>query len=279
MLVYQYADLHLHTCHSDGSFTPGELLELAVEKGFAAVSITDHDTICGYLEARPLAAEMGIELISGIELSCMHKGQELHILGYCIDPENAPLIGKIRQMRDFRLQRAEKITGALNGLGVKITMEQVMKRAGRGAVGRLHVAMELLESGAVKNIPEAFFRYLGNNGPACFPKYELSPVEAMELINSAGGTSVIAHPMTVDNFEGMLPELIEMGLEGIEVFYPDLSEEKTELFYDLAATNQLLITGGSDCHGRNKKEILMGKVRLPIDYVRRLQNYNSYKQP
>ncbi len=276
-MTYQYADLHLHTCFSDGAFTPAQVLDLAQKKGFSVVSITDHDTVAGVAEALALAPRYGIEVIPGIELSCVDSESEIHILGYFIDIGYEPLVARLRDMQLARLERGRRMIEALNRLNVPMTFDRVLQLAPHGVIGRLHVARALMEDKFVRSISEAFVRYLGQGCPAFFPKYKLSPAEAVDLIRSAGGVSVLAHPMNPSTLP-RLESLVRAGIEGVEVFYPDHSETQTESCYDAARKYNLLMTGGSDCHGTHKKEVMLGRVKLPIDYVERLKQYHAYRR-
>lgn len=275
MIVYQYADLHLHTCNSDGSYTPRELMEAAREKGFAAVSITDHDTVSAIDEAIEISREMEIDLLPGVELSCvLDDGQEIHILGYMFDHKNPELVETLDKVRTSRYERAKNIVAKLNELGIGITLEQVEQVAKQSqCLGRLHIAKTMLDNGWVKYLGEAFIKYIGNDGPAFYPKYKLSPKEGIDIIRNAGGIAVLAHPKFLD-MDAILPILKDAGLGGLEVFYTGQTDEETERSYDMALKYDLLMTGGSDCHGTNKKDILIGRIKLPMDYVLKLKNFN-----
>ena len=251
------ADLHLHTTYSDGALSPSELLDRARQAGLTAISITDHDHTGALEEAMQVAAHRGIEVIPGVELSTMVGESDVHILGYFIDHRDARLQEYLALFRSERRRRAERIVRKLNGLNVPLTIDGVMRRAGSGSVGRPHIATALVEEGLIGTYQEAFTRYIGFGKPAYEKKYMISPREAIGMIAAAGGLSFIAHPSTFLQ-EGVLLDIIDAGIDGIEVIHPSHTAELTAHYRGIVGEYFLLASGGSDFHGgrRNDAEAL-----------------------
>lgn len=267
-------DLHLHTIFSDGLFTPEELVIRAEQMGFTAIAVTDHDSVEGIDRAKVQGKRMGIEIVPGVELSCNVNGTDVHILGYYIDYQGAAVQEFFARVREFRLQRAERMVNKLNELAGgrwRVSFERVREIAGAGAVGRPHVAQALVEAGGVASMSEAFEKYIGYDGPAYFPKLRLTPAEVIERIHQAGGLAVIAHPATYGN-DGLVYLVIAAGVDGIEVWHPEHNQRAVDHYLELAQKNGLLVTGGSDCHGGRKfGRIYLGDVRLPYQYLMALK--------
>jgi predicted metal-dependent phosphoesterase TrpH len=246
------ADLHLHSTYSDGLFTPQEIVNLANSKGISTISIADHDSIEGLEETKVAASSLGIEVISGVELSSSMNQKEVHILGYFIDSKNIKFNDHMRYFRDERKKRAEKIIKKLNNLNIPLKMESVIKEDFVGAIGRPHIAHALFLNGFVTNYDEAFEKYIGLNCPAYEEKIHFSPKDAIELISQAGGLSFLAHPNKTLN-ENELVNLIDMGIDGIEVIHPSHNAERINYYKGITIQYFLLESGGSDFHGGRKK--------------------------
>lgn len=270
MNTKQTADLHIHTVASDGTYTPREILEEAREIGLAAISITDHDSVDSVSQAMSLASDYGIEVIPGIEISVELPANELHLLGYYLDYKNKELLDRLFLLQQTRLDRAREMVKKLERMGFPLDMETLLPDQVSGSIGRLHIAQGLLKAGYIRNIPEAFKRYIGNDGPAYVPKMKISIKEAMSMIFNAGGVPVLAHPGPL-NRDDIIPELIELGLVGLEAFYPSYSKFQTNHYIELARYYKILATGGSDFHGSNKKNITLGQVRVPYQVVEELK--------
>lgn len=240
-------DLHIHTRHSDGANSVDEILDIAVKKGLSAISITDHDTLGAYPYALEEGRKKGLEVITGIELSCELKGKDIHILGYFIDHENEELNRVLKQMRKARLERAEKIVKNLNHQGVDLRFETVLRFAGEGAIGRPHIATALLHEELVYSFREAFDKYIGYDCPAYEDKLQLEPAAVFNLIKQAGGVPILAHP-GVTQVDELLPELIKEGLAGLEVYHSEHSWPARRHYANICRKNHLLFTGGSDFH-------------------------------
>jgi predicted metal-dependent phosphoesterase TrpH len=266
------ADLHMHTVHSDGTLTTRALMERAQRVGLTTISITDHDNVSAVAEAMALSAEFGIEVIAGTELSAAWGESEIHILGYFFDHTHEGLLDYLSLYRNERLKRAERIVEKLNEINIPLSMDAVLEKANGGSVGRPHIASALYAEGLTETYHEAFYKYIGNGKPAYEKKYQVSPREAIELIASAGGLSVVAHPGTTIE-ENVLMELIKQGIDGIEVVHPSHSSERTSYYRGIANEYFLLVSGGSDFHGgkRNDADVL-GKYYISdaeIDVMRR----------
>ncbi len=260
-------DLHAHTVFSDGLLTPARLVAEAKRRGLAAVGVTDHDTMDGVAQAREAGRRHGVEIVPGAELSCFVNGVDVHVLGYYLDPRDDRVAGFFAEMKRAREDRANRMVERLAALGIEFSMDRVREIAGRGAVGRPHVAQAMVEAGAVENLEQAFRRYIGYEGPAYVPKFRLSPEEAIGFIRDHGGVAVVAHPGTYRRDEAVYAA-IAAGVDGIEVWHPDHGERQSAHYAEMAQKNGLLMTGGSDCHGGRKgNHIYLGEVRVPYRYL------------
>lgn len=267
----KYADLHVHTFYSDSTFSPEEVVSYAKEKGLAAIAICDHDTVDGIDPCMAIGLEKGVEIIPGIEMSVEKMDAEIHVLGYFIDWRQDWLRKKLKEIQDSRVARLSIMIEKLKAMGVKIEAEDVFKIAiNKGSVGRLHIAKAMLNSGAIKNLREAFDKYIGFAKPCYVPYTKLSPKETMELILKSGGVPVIAHPDLIGN-DDYIKEFIDHGLRGLEVYHTDHKPHVSKRYEDMARDLGLLMTGGSDCHGMGKGRILMGTVRVPYELVEKLK--------
>lgn len=264
-------DLHTHTTASDGQLTPAALVALARSLGISTLGITDHDTTGGLVEAQSAAQAAGLTVIPGVELSAEDNGGDVHMLGYYIDIHNQPFQAALEDFRSRRYFRGQKIAEKLGTLGLPLEWEQVENIAEGGAIGRPHIARAMMQAGYVGSVKEAFERYLHNGGPAYVSRSRLSPEEAVELIHTAGGAAVLAHPVHVHDYRAMLDRLIPIGLDGVEVVYPDHSPTLEAELRDIAQRHDLIMTGGSDFHGINiPGKAMLGSVTPPEDAVPRL---------
>ena len=263
------ADLHVHTIASDGADTVREVLEEARKADLSAVAITDHDSVNALPEAMLLAPDYGIEMIPGVEISVDLEGAEMHLLGYFIDYKDKALLERLLGLRKVRARRVERMLKKLDEMGFPLDMEALLPGQMSGAIGRLHIALGLFRAGYVKNLPEAFKRYIGNDGPAYVPKMKLTKEEALELVIRAGGVPVLAHPSQLGRDE-LIPELIDLGLVGLEAYYPSHSKFTTNHYMELARHYGILATGGSDSHGVNKDNVVIGDIRVSYQVVKEL---------
>jgi predicted metal-dependent phosphoesterase TrpH len=257
-------DLHLHTTASDGTMSPAELVRYASKKGVQVIAITDHDTIEGLSEGIEEGNKLGLEVIPGVELSADASKGTMHLLGYYIDPASPVLGDKLKVLQQARMERNLKIVERLRTQGISIELSEVKAAPEHGQIGRPHFAYTMVKKGYVQNIQDAFDRYLGKGRPAYVEKFRFSPQEAMHVIRKAGGITVLAHPFTLKqpeqvDFEALIRELKEKGLDGIEVYYPEHSEGQKRLYRDVAKKYGLVISAGSDFHGLNKDEADIGE--------------------
>ncbi len=265
-----FADLHLHTCFSDGTYSPAEVAALGQKFGFAALALTDHDTVEGCARMEVACATAGIEFITGTELTAEHSGNELHILAYFIDTKNARLLSKLAEFQFVRQDRIREMVALLNQLKVPLTVEAVFALANCRSPGRPHVARALISAGHCATLDEAFERFLKKNRPAWVPKMKMSALEGIELVHQAGGLAVMAHP-GLNRTDEVIPDLVDAGLDGIECFHTKHSPATVGRYLALADKFHLLVTGGSDCHGLSKGKPLIGTVKLPYEHVARLK--------
>jgi len=266
----KFADLHLHTQFSDGTFTPEELVLHAQKQGLACIALTDHDTVEGCARAATACAAVQMEFIPGAELTAEHADTEVHILGYFLDTQNSVLLEKIARFQAVRQNRIREMVAALNQLGIPLQAGAVFALANCKSPGRPHVARALVKEKFIANIDEAFERYLKKGRPAWVPKTKMSALEGVGLIHQAGGLAIMAHP-GLNRTDAIIPDLVDAGLDGIECFHTKHSTVMSERYLEIAEKHHLLVTGGSDCHGFSKKTPLIGTVRVPYAYVEKLK--------
>ena len=275
-------DLHMHTTASDGRLTPTELVELAAAKGLRTISVSDHDTTAGLVEARQAVNRIpGMRLIPGIELSCDVPGGEVHMLGYFMDVEDPGFQEMLAGFREGRLARGEGMVAKLAEFGMHIEWERVLEIAGDASVGRPHIAQALVEAGYFLEPSDAFHEYLGRRGKAYVERAKLTPPDAVKLLNDVGGVAVFAHPWFERRGNEPEPEqsLIETveelkaaGLHGMEVHYALYDEATVDWLADVARAYDLIPCGGSDYHhSGNSREPLPGVNGPPMATVERLE--------
>lgn len=265
------ADLHVHTNCSDGTLSPEEVVREASRIGLRTIAITDHDTVAGVKIAQRCASKYNVYVVPALELSGYRDPSEIHILGYFVDIENRALCEKIKELFRDRVKRIYKMIEKLQALEVSITAEEIFELSGEASPGRMHVAEVLCRKGFCDSLKDAFQMYISDSGPAYVPKKTITPFDAIELIISAGGVPVLAHPSLTKKDE-LIPSLVEGGLQGIEAYYPVQSPEQQAKYLKIAAKYGLLVTGGSDFHGERKPETSLGEVTIPNNFVRLLVN-------
>ncbi len=261
------ADLHLHTLHSDSTRPPREVIDLARECGLDIVAISDHDNTAAYFEIKPYANERGVMLIPAIELSCGYEGIDVHILAYAFDAFDGRIEKRLRSFREARQRRGHQIVEKLRALGCNISPDRVDQLAGGGAMGRPHVARALVEAGYAGSVSEAFDKFLGAGKPAYVEKARFSIPEAVQLIHDSGGVLSIAHPTLYRDHERIVPELLDFGIDAVEVFHPDVDDENRERYRNLARFRGKFVTGGSDDHGAAKEVETIGSVKVPESLI------------
>jgi predicted metal-dependent phosphoesterase TrpH len=258
-------DLHSHTTASDGSCTPTELVALAARTGLTALGVSDHDTVDGLEEANVAASESGVELVPGIEISVDYPQGEFHLLGYYVDFRNPDFLARIRYLQENRVNRNALMVRKMQDLGFEVTLDEIVAESGGGQVGRPHMARVLVKKGYAASIQDAFDRYLADGQPLHVPKVKLTPPEAIELVHSAGGMAVVAHPKYMEypteaELADELGRLKDAGLDGLECYYSQHTEAETEQYLRLARRFGFLVTAGSDFHGVSKPDVPLGVV-------------------
>lgn len=244
------ADLHVHTTASDGSLSPAQAVKWACEKGIEALSVTDHDSVSGILEAEAEAEKRGIKFVSGIEISSQSYC-EVHVLGYGIDCENPKFLRELDVLKNKRVERNLDIGRKLKRYGVMPDMDFEAQ-----GVGRKNIAREMVKAGYVKDEAEAFEKYLGSKGKAYSNIRRITPVQAVETIVRYGGFASLAHPkkyLNDNRLSGLLKDLVPAGLRGLEAEYPGHTEADRKALFSECKRYGLLPTGGSDYHGDDDK--------------------------
>jgi 3',5'-nucleoside bisphosphate phosphatase len=265
-----FADLHLHTLFSDGTFTPEELAGRGAELGLVAMALTDHDTVEGCARMAQACLNLGVEFIPGTELTAEFEGHEVHLLGYFLDDRQPKLLAEIKKFQAVRQERILEMVSRLNQMGIPLRAESVFELANCHSPGRPHVARALAQEGLCSGMDEAFERFLKKGRPAWVPKYKISAGDAMELIHQAAGLAVLAHP-GLNHCDQIIPHLAENGLDGLECFHSKHTNTQSQYYLALAERLKLAVTGGSDCHGFSKGRPLIGGVKLPGVYLEKLK--------
>ena len=264
------ADLHVHTSFSDGTFSPAEVVEYAEKIGLSAIAITDHDSVEGIGPTLEAAKDSNLEIIPGIEFTTEIEDREVHILGFFIDYKQKWLIKELKNLCRLREKRMRRMLDCLLKFGISLELDEVRVIAGKGSLGRLHLATLLYQKGYVASIQEAFYKFIGNGKPCYVRGDRISPLKAISMIDRLGGVSVLAHPYTL-GMDELIPRFVKGGLKGIEVYHSDHTGAAASHYKKIADDFGLLTTGGSDCHGMGKGKILMGSVTVPYEVVDRLK--------
>jgi predicted metal-dependent phosphoesterase TrpH len=263
------ADLHVHTTHSDGVCSPCEVAMAAAGVGLSALAITDHDTVSALPIARPEADRLGIELIAGVELSCVLDGRELHLLGYFFH-DDADLLGAMSSLRAGRTRRLEMMVEKLNAHGLAIEPAALRRAFPRAVLGRRHLALFLERTGQAASVREAFSRFLADGRPCCVDKPRLDIFEAIGLLNRAGGVAALAHP-PFDLRADTLRQLATAGMGAIEVAGPGISNRLSRRFRDWAVQFALVPIAGSDFHAPDRPGRWVGAIATPQADLDRLR--------
>jgi len=264
-------DLHIHSTASDGVLSPSQVVHTALRLGLTTIALTDHDTLAGIAEAQQAAEGTGLEVIPGVEINSEGEWGDLHFLGYYVDPEAPVLRQRLEAMREARLSRARRMIERLAQMGMPLDWEEVRALAGGESVGRPHIARALVNRGYVTSTQEAFDRFIGNGGPAYVPRLRLTPPEVIDAIRQAGGVAVLAHP-AYSGVMDRIPEFVALGLQGLEVYYPEHSPEEVETLLSLCRRYGLVATGGSDFHSPDADEgAPLGSVFVPEEAVEGLK--------
>lgn len=264
-----FADLHLHTWHSDSTLSPAELVRQAYAAGLQTIAVTDHDCLDGIAPAVEAARDLSIRVISGVEMTAHFHDYEIHLIGLFVSPQHDELVQELAALRSIRRERIRTMAARLQHLGLPIHAEDVHQQARGSCVGRAHVAQALLQRGYVGSLREAFDRYIGDGGPAYVPKPQWSIQKVVALIRRAGGLAALAHPGNY-NIDPLLPLFIA-ELDALEVFCPLHTQPQIDRYNALAAKFHLGVSGGSDDHGEAKEQRLLGQVKLPAALVEALE--------
>jgi predicted metal-dependent phosphoesterase TrpH len=263
-------DLHTHSIYSDGTLEPEDLVQKAAECGITHLALCDHDTTAGLQDALKASEKIKMNLIPGIEINTRQVNFSVHILGYFIDAENERLQKKLDQYRKLRTTRAQMMVDRLKRMGIKMDISDFNGRKEKSAIGRPHLADKLKELGVVFSRSEAFQKYLAKGKPGYVFYEGPTPKDALETILDCGGVPVLAHPGFFVS-EKMIQELIGLGLQGLEVYYPSHSDEQVRTFLELAEKNNLIVTGGSDYHGPGSGHEELGEIQVPEKVLEKLQ--------
>src|SRR3984957_14220303 len=272
----KFADLHLHTNFSDGTFSPEELVLHAQKSGLACIAVTDHASVEGCARAAAACAAVKMEFIPGVELTAERNDTELHILGYFLDEHNKKLLAEIARFQAVRQNRIHEMVAHINKLGTPLEVESVFALANCQSPGRPHVARAMVKAGFVRSLDEAFERFLKKGRSAWIRKSKISALEAIDLVHQAGGIAVMAHP-GLNRTDSVIPALVAAGMDGIECFHTKHSTAMSERYLEIADKYHLLVTGGSDCHGFSKGKPLIGTVRLPYEHIEKMKERISQR--
>jgi predicted metal-dependent phosphoesterase TrpH len=264
-------DLHLHTTASDGVCKPAELVDMAWRAGIRTMSVTDHDTVAAVAEIAALTADIGISFVPGIEITSVHEGRDVHMLGYFIDPDSEAFGEFLQRQRADRVRRLSEMVDRLAEIGKPINREKVLarKEAG-GSLGRPMVARALVKAGHSADMRQAFDELIGEGKPAFVPRVGPCPADVVSIIAQAGGVASLAHPGLLKR-DDLIPALVDAGLPALEAFHSDHDPDTTEHYLAVAARYGLAVSGGSDYHGEPvRRRSAFGRVGLPPEHFERL---------
>lgn len=261
-------DLHIHSVHSDGVFTPEEVVDSAIQLGLSTIAITDHDNLGGYYVAKKYIEEnnKNIQIIPGIEINTFHGKHEVHILGYFMDLENVEFLKMLEKQQKARRNQSKEIAKRLKKAGLNISYEDIKSSAiESGSIGRPHIAKALVQKGAASSIAEAFSKYINDDSPVYVSRKGVTPFEAVETIYDAGGIPVIAHPCDIENSQELIEELMGYGLRGVEAYHRKHTPAMIEYYCSISEKYDLVVTGGSDFHSPSMYtgQIIIGKNFVP----------------
>lgn len=269
--MYRTADLHVHTNFSDGTFSPEEVIQHASKIKLSCIAICDHDVLDAIGPCLAAGEKYGVEVIPGVEVTAEKQGCEIHMLGFYIDRKDEAFRAKLAQLCAQREKRIYDMIDKLKKHKINLDPGEVFKLSGKGSIGRLHLARMLYKKGYVATVDDAFRKYIGNNKSCYVGKINLTPEEAIDEIIKARGIPVLAHPGVMGKDE-FIPSYIKHGLMGIEVYHTDHPPAAARRYEAMAKENNLLMTGGSDCHGLGKGRVLMGVVTVGYELVERLKD-------
>lgn len=282
----KYIDLHVHSTASDGTLTPSEVVDLAIEKKLSAIALTDHDTVQGVAEAKERAAfhtKNGhpVEVYPGVEISAAYKKRDIHILGLLVDENNELLTRTLENAQRNRETRNDRIIQKFADLGISLTMEELLDGSEDSVITRAHFGRALMKKGIVASIQEAFEKYLNEEGPCYVAREYIEPEQAIGLILKAGGIPILAHPLLYhlpyEELVALLDRLKKAGLQGLEVYYSSNRGSDEADVKALASYFSLIPSGGSDFHGSIKPGLELGtgrsnNLKVPYSVLERIKN-------
>jgi 3',5'-nucleoside bisphosphate phosphatase len=269
-------DLHLHTHHSDGTWSPKDLVEHAIKLKLKHIAITDHDTIAGIDEAIDAAAGR-LEIIPGVEINTIAvaadgKRKDIHILGYHIDPANNVLASLLERQRQARLDHVQAVIDRLAAAGMDLTLQAIREFSGTGAIGKAHITKAIVASGLADDIVSAYAKFMSKTSPFFVPRQSTSPAQAIAAIDAAGGIASLAHPGKGEAVFALLTDLQSDGLKAVEAYHRMHSVPVIKRLIRFANKNNLLLTGGSDCHGPYEDcPPSVGSISVPLEVVTKLK--------
>ena len=267
-------DLHIHTCFSDGVFTPEKIVDTAIDAGLNAIAITDHDNVLAYpiavKYADKIAKENGntpLEIIPGVEINTIYKDVEIHILGYFMNRDDTDFQEMLKMQQNARIVQTKEIIHLLSKKeGIHVSFDKIKSLVAEGgSIGRPHIAKAITMAGGTTSVMEAYSKYINNDSDVYVQRKTISPHDAIEIIYDAGGIPVFAHPFDVEDAENLIKEFMHFGLRGVEAYHRKHSPAMVEYYSTIAEKNGLIITGGSDFHAPNPNngQIILGKNFIP----------------
>jgi len=255
-------DLHMHSTFSDGTLTPAQLVERAKQNNIEVMAITDHDNVDGLKEGRKEAEKAGITFVDGIEVSANFLNKDIHILGYFLNLEDEEFFGWLRNLQEKRHNRTLEMLKKLSQLGIEISLAEVEGEVLGNVIGRPHIAKMIIKKGFAATMDEVFDRYLGDGKPAYIPKVGVDMVEVVKKLKANGAVVILAHPHLISHSDDTVINIIDMlvknGLDGLELYYPNIDARKKNKLLKIAKKRGLILTGGSDFHGLNRAGIDLG---------------------
>jgi len=267
-------DLHMHSTFSDGTLTPTQLVERAKKNNIEVMAITDHDNVDGLKEGRQEAEKKGITFVNGIEISANFKDKDIHILGYFLNLEDKEFLGWLKKLQKKRHNRTLKILSKLSDLGIDISFSEVEGEVLGNVIGRPHIAKMIIKKGFSATMDEVFDRYLGDGKPAYVPKVGVDMVEVVKKLKANGAVVILAHPHLIshpdDTVINIIDSLVKNGLDGLELYYPNIETRKKNKLLKIAKRRDLILTGGSDFHGLNRANIDIGMGNIPIEVFKKI---------
>jgi 3',5'-nucleoside bisphosphate phosphatase len=265
-------DLHLHTTASDGLSEPAALVDLAWRAGIRTMSVTDHDTTAALAEAERAASACGINFVPGIEITAVHDGCDVHVLGYFIERDDATFAEFLDEQRADRVRRIVAMADRLAGMGKPVDREALLAPRPNGqSLGRPAIARALVKAGHVADMRQAFDQLIGAGKPAFIPRCGASPADVIGIIKRVGGLASLAHPGLLRR-DDLIPDMIDAGLAAVEAFHSEHDAPTTERYLVFAERHGILVSGGSDYHGeKERRRAAFGTIGLPSERFERLK--------